>query len=463
MYLYIKFCEMPYTAAQKAAYYKRKSRSAIKGRGDYVSISSKKRPAVSRAISRVMPKRLAPRRTIKGRGDYASAIKTGGNIGSEIGGALGKVGGAIWNFLSGNGDYTVKSNCLINMGTPVPSFGDSSRSNIVEHREYITDITSSVDFKNRVYPINPGATSSFPWLANIAQNYEQYKLLGMVYMFKSTSATALNSTNTALGTVIMSTQYDVNRPLFTNKQEMENHEFTTMCKPAESVLHPIECAPSETSLNLKFTRTDAAVNSANLNFYDHGNFQLATVGSQAEAVIGELWVTYVVQFFKPAFNTWSKSYAHYSFTPENSGFTGNPAQIMGNIPRPAPEPGSSISITVGNSVTKNAIVFDDNVAPGSYLVAYYCYGNSAVLTDSLGIDAAGARINTMNIMADGTLPAYSEGGGTTTVQYIIFAIEIMPYQNANGQAFIQFPNAVSLPGDPYPPDLFITYLGSITT
>jgi hypothetical protein len=39
----------------------------------------------------------------------------------------------------------------------------------------------------------------FPWLSNIAQNFESYKLRGLVFEFKSMSGDALTSTNTALG------------------------------------------------------------------------------------------------------------------------------------------------------------------------------------------------------------------------------------------------------------------------
>lgn len=54
------------------------------------------------------------------------------------------------------------------------------------------------------------------------------------------SADALNSVNTALGQVIMATDYNAANPPFGQKSEMENYEFGQSCKPSESQIHPIE-------------------------------------------------------------------------------------------------------------------------------------------------------------------------------------------------------------------------------
>ena len=114
------------------------------------------------------------------------------------------------------------------------------------------------------------------------------------------SADALNSTNTALGQVIMATNYDVNQPLFDSKYEMENTEFSTSVKPSLSAMHPIECARTESTLNnctllLVAIYLQAVlprcIISAISNCYEW--LQAANVN------IGELWVTYEVTLFKP--------------------------------------------------------------------------------------------------------------------------------------------------------------------
>lgn len=115
----------------------------------------------------------------------------------------------------------------------------------IRHREFIQDVSSSTSFVNQLFSINAGLASTFPWLSQIAPNFEQYKFHGLIFEFRSTSANALNSTNTALGTVILGTDYNTAAAAFTSKQQMENNEWTCSTKPSLSVIHPIECAPSQ--------------------------------------------------------------------------------------------------------------------------------------------------------------------------------------------------------------------------
>nr|WAE43938.1 MAG: capsid protein [Cressdnaviricota sp.] len=122
----------------------------------------------------------------------------------------------------------------------------------------------------------------------------------MIFTFVSTSADALNSTNTALGTVIMATNYNSSQAPFASKSQMENNEFTTSAKPSVNVMHMIECDPLLTLQEGKFyVRTGNLVANQDVKTYDLGLFQLATVGSQAIATVGELHVSYDIELMKP--------------------------------------------------------------------------------------------------------------------------------------------------------------------
>lgn len=277
-------------------------------------------------------------------GDIGAAV--GGLIGqSALGRVIGKGASALYSKITGHGDYKVASNSLL-MGTDPPSFNKSGRGTIVRHREFIQDIKGSTDFSVTSIPINPGMNVGFPWLSQIAANYEEYVIRGMIFEFKSTSASALNSTNTALGTVVMATRYNVLMPSFASKTEMENYEFCTTTKPAESAIHAIECAVGEAPLHCLYTRQfNTAI--GDLRMYDLGNFQIATVGMQAVATIGELWVSYDVELLKPRLTTIVGGEAdHYAVSTVNYGFT-NP---FGDTPlaRSANNFGSSITGGAGN-------------------------------------------------------------------------------------------------------------------
>lgn len=224
----------------------------------------------------------------------------GAKIGSQIGDFVQKGATALFKSVTGFGDYKVKSNTLLSGASPAV-FRGGDRSTVVRHREYIQDITGSTGFNNTSFIINPANSTTFPWLASIASCYEQYRIHGLIFEYKSTSAEALNSTNTALGTVIMATDYNVLNASFLSKTTMENFEFATSCKPSESMMHPIECDPSQTP-TIEFYTSQISANGDN-RFVNMGNFQLATVGMQASSVIGELWASFEIELIKPRIST----------------------------------------------------------------------------------------------------------------------------------------------------------------
>jgi hypothetical protein len=184
----------------------------------------------------------------------------------------------------------------------VPGF-KTTDSTVIVHREYIQDIVSGAGtpsaFTINSFPLNPGQPSTFPWLAQIAANYEEYDILGMVFEFISTSGESVASTNTSLGTVIMATEYDPTKPAFASKQAMENYSFAVSCKPSCSMLHAVECKKARTPVAQLYVRTGANTGS-DLRWTDFGNFYIATVGMPAAGTfLGELFVTFKVRLLKP--------------------------------------------------------------------------------------------------------------------------------------------------------------------
>jgi len=219
-------------------------------------------------------------------------------VGGSIGGALGAGAGALINRITGQGDYTVKSNTLIK-ASPVPSFGKGCIR--MQHREMLTNVIGNTGFAIEAFDLNPGLSETFPWLSQIAQNFEMYKFHGMIFEYVSTSGDALTSTNTALGKVIMATDYNVLDANFENEQQMYTTEFSNSGKPAMNLIHAVECAPPENPLKLYYIRTGAPQTGSDQRFYDLGKFQIATSGMQANSVnVGELWVSYDVSLCKPS-------------------------------------------------------------------------------------------------------------------------------------------------------------------
>lgn len=234
--------------------------------------------------------------------DAASTI--GRTLGAVVGQPdLGAMAGRTLAKLFGHGDYTVKVNSLIKGSPPVTSSmsRDGKRGTRIVEREYIGDIFSgsllsgSTQFTNDNYPILPTNPTTFPWLSTIANLYDQWEPNGIVFEFVSTSS-EYNGVSQALGTVIMSTDYDVYDSPYPTKSQMENADYACSTKPSVSLMHGIECDMSERPTPILYTDQGSAIPKTSTTL---GNFQLATVGcSAANVLLGELWVAYDITFYK---------------------------------------------------------------------------------------------------------------------------------------------------------------------
>lgn len=206
------------------------------------------------------------------------------------------------DWVSGHGDYKVNSNSIVGSDN-VPSFtGNGQGSMRVKHKEYIKDLVSSVtpgEFKIETFRVNPGNPQVFSWLTILAQAFQQYRMHGMLLEVRSMSGDALTSTNTALGTVIMGSQYDSYDLPWTSKQEMENTQFSSSTKPSNDLLHPIECQAFDVPTNCLYISRGQPVN-GDIRLYDLCKTSVASQGFQGSAVsYAELWVTYDVELIKP--------------------------------------------------------------------------------------------------------------------------------------------------------------------
>lgn len=313
---------MPHTAAGR--YYK-----IVNGKRQYnpkydkkVAAAPRARQPAAKSSTRTLRRATEPRFG----GALKGVLEGGGSaLGSAIGGAPGAVAGglagSVLSKVMGLGAYEIKENVFLQGRLPMMVNDSPSGGTIIRHTEYLGDIvTSSVanTFNLQAFALNPAVEGTFPWLSQIAANYEQYGFEGLLFQFRSTSADALNSVNTALGSVMMATNYDSADAPFASKAEMLNYEFSTSCKPSESCIHMIECAPDQTVLSKQYTRPHAVPPGEDIRMYDLGQFQIATTGFQGTSVnIGELHCTYQVRLLKPKLFVAlgnEINYAHYTNT-----------------------------------------------------------------------------------------------------------------------------------------------------
>lgn len=283
----------------------RPRRTYVRGRGSY-RVTAPKSQARGRAFGRSVGESvgsLIGSRFGPGLGGLASAGL--GYLGDKIGAFAGnKIGTAL-----GWGGYKISKNTVYE-GTAVPYMHKSGQTAHIAHREFLGDVVSgptantfNVDYFN----INPANKKIAPWLSNLASQYQEYKIKGMMFHFVSTTASALvagsavDGSSNNIGTVVMATSYNSGIPNpFPNKSAMENTQYTQSAKlSCELVEHPIECDPRLMPYNLWYIRTGPVPTGQPIQMYDYAKFAIATISPYANSTLGELWVTYDIELVKP--------------------------------------------------------------------------------------------------------------------------------------------------------------------
>jgi len=268
------------------------------------------------------------------------------------------------NFGNFDNDLSLQTNSLINNDNPTRMMqqgNDETNSITITNSEYIGDILpTATGFQTQYFlNINPGLVSSFPWLSNIAQFYEEYEFHQLVFTFKS-MVTEGNST--ASGTVLMCTQYNPSNAAFTSKQVMENYDYANSAKVTSDIQHGIECDINKRAGNqFEYVRTGPLSPNQDLKTYDLATFQLATTGATANLSLGELWVSYKIKLLK-------------SKIPQLGNFLVN--GVTASISRTVSLSGNILFGTTGGTVTGNAvfslvnntITFPSSVLIGTYII-----------------------------------------------------------------------------------------------
>jgi len=229
--------------------------------------------------------------------------------------AVGMISGS--GLYSGRGEYT--TNNLVSGGednfmaaepATMSSAADETGAVTITHREYLQDVYApgvagqpAVAFLNQEYALNPGLQSTFSFLSQIAQNFDEYEFIQLLFHYRSTTTDIGNSTTGQCGTVIMTTNYNAAAPMFADKQSMIEYAHSHSVKVTENMTHGVECDPHKTALSSRlYVRSTPVVAGQDIKTYDHGLFQLAIANCPAAYngfPIGELWCEYTVTLRKP--------------------------------------------------------------------------------------------------------------------------------------------------------------------
>lgn len=402
---------------------------------------------------------------------YPNIVGLGGyglrkNYGRELGGMLGEGVQGLASAL-GFGGYAVKSNTLLDMvdlGQSPPAVKNSrnGEATIFQHREYVKDLytpanpgggaTLPTPFSIETFNINPGNSNLFPFLGPIAQNFQTYEIRGMLIELKTLSSEY--TTNMAMGSMFVATEYNTYKTPPTDKRSLENMEYAMSCKPSSSCLAPIECSPVNSVQTHLYVASENNYGQGDERFSDLGQVYIGTQGCPGWAQpVAEIWVTYEIALYKPILNMGlnSSQGAHFQLqqitntfpfgTTRTAGEGSNPnitvsptriefpnttakwyvsysmivgvgTSVTSDLPTLAVGNGASITSLFSGGSGNNLFSFSSDENNGGFKFMY----NTIIVVNPI---AGGSAKPFLNWGTDGTYPTGTSFGD----------IHIMPYSN----------------------------------
>jgi hypothetical protein len=215
-------------------------------------------------------------------------------------------------------------------------------NSIVSHREYVTDINlveTGFDLQFQ-FGINPGNSSLFPWLSQIAQRYELYKFKSLRFVYEPQCGTSSS------GTVFIAVDWDASDPPPESKTQMMSYK-NAVRSPLWFASEYNAGSSDLTRLKTNYILSGAAPEGTDIKTYDIGNLFVAIQSdSGTDQTAGELYVEYTVELITPQIINEPLSAVHYE------------QQLTANLATTG-----SIT-TVGNLVTKFEYVAADNEISG---------------------------------------------------------------------------------------------------
>lgn len=280
---------------------------------------------------------------LRGRGGYFADLWNSGRkyIPRVLGGAAGLMAGhpeTGWDLgadfskkILGWGAYSVndgrrpgggrvpipgmRSNSLVFKGN-VPTFARVGGGEGIRlcHTEPLCLLSSTASFTNRVYTLNPGIATTFPWLSKLAANFTTYKFNGVSVSYQPMLTNAV-ATFSSIGIVCLASDVNPANQGASTLTNLEQYKFAAYAKANESIVGFIECAPDQTGPRTRNIRLGAVPSNASIVDYDHGSLQIGTDGMpSAGVVIGQVFISYDVTLYNPKVATGTSMSCHYRCT-----------------------------------------------------------------------------------------------------------------------------------------------------
>lgn len=172
-----------------------------------------------------------------------------------------------------------------------PTFKSVGNNVFIKHREYISDVTATLDFAVlKKFAMNPGLADSFPWLSAVASRFEKYRFHKLVYRYETDAPT------TTSGSIMLVPDFDAEDVAPISKIAALSYKSSVRSQVWERVSTSF-FKEDLTALPQYFVRTTQVANT-DIKTYDVGNMFICSSGS-SEGKGGEIWVEYEVELISP--------------------------------------------------------------------------------------------------------------------------------------------------------------------
>ena len=420
----------------------------------------------------------------RGYGKYSIGkfARGAAKIGSRaaMGYLTGGVPGAIMGGMSGFGDYSggdTSANQIIEQGDAPPPLQvngtqDLSGDIYIARREFVQNITvqssgaGTSGFQIIEFPLNPGLTTTFPWLSQLAQNFILYDFEGLIFQYVPTSGQYGSANSNALGKVVFCTQYDPDAPPFTSAVQMENYDYSNSCQPGDKMIHGVETARKQGTLNNYYIRTGTSAKDK--TFTDLGTFYVATEGiyqgQSGTAVVGELWVTYRIKLSRANLygsllglnvdgdNHWGRANLTNPFGDTNAYISSNSTLANSfNLTTSATTMAAKASNSIGGSWsapsrTRFIYTFPTNIVQGSYMIAVSIVTvNNTDISFSPGPAATNAITSETTFNDNFGAVLRRNCGSTASENILMYNIHVKVAAPGNLVATVTFNTSVNIP------------------
>lgn len=166
-------------------------------------------------------------------------------------------------------------------------------------KEYVQDIAGSVAFAAVTFPVQPGISTLFAWLAEQAGLYQEYQFRRLRFCYETEKSSATS------GKVIFVFSPDATDAAPAGKQEALEYKYKGGNAPWSPFV--LEVPTSEALGARRYVRTGTLAANQDIKTTDLGSLFVCTQGMADTTAVGELYVEYSIELITPVLNAQARA------------------------------------------------------------------------------------------------------------------------------------------------------------